>query len=377
MNITIQEVNNKKTINDFVNLPYQLYKKNDFWVPPIKGDEKKALLAKSNPAFEFSKTRFWVAYKDGRCVGRIGAIINQLWIDKNNQKLGRFTRPEFVDDPEVAKALFNTVETWLKEEGMEGMHGPLGFSNLDHQGLLIEGHDWLPSVASDYHFAYYQNHFEAQGLEKEIDWLEFRITFPESLPEKSVKVAGMIKKRYGLKTINFTTKKELEPYKKKVFNLFNEAFAELFGTFPLTQEMKDFYINKYFPILNPRYVKVILDKEGEMAGFLIALPSLSKAMQKAGGKLLPLGWWHISQALSKPSEMDLMLTGVRPEFQKLGLAALLTNELWKTANDDGIKFVETTGMLENNHVAIQMWKSFDHIQHKRKRCFIKHFPEQE
>lgn len=264
-----------------------------------------------------------------------------------------------------------TVENWFRSEGMIEVQGPLGFSNLDHQGCLIEGHDWLPSVASDYHMDYYLEHFEALGYEKEIDWLEFRITFPEALPEKSFKVADMLIKRYGLKPINFTSSKEIEPYKAKVFELFNKAFSELFGTFKLPPKLIEFYINKYFPILNPKYVKIILDKEDEMAGFLIALPSLSKAMQKAKGKLFPLGWWYIMQALKKPAEMDLMLTGVKPELQKMGVAALLMNDLWKTAQADGVKHVETTGMLENNNVAIQMWKSFDHIQHKRKRCFKK------
>ena len=181
----------------------------------------------------------------------------------------------------------------------------------------------------------------------------------------------MIMKRYGLKIVLFENKKELEPYKKQIIDLFNDAFAELFGTYPLTQEMKQFYIEKYFPILNPKFVKVILGKDDEIYGFIIAMPSLSKAMQKAGGKLLPFGWWYIMQALKHPQEMDLVLTGVKPEYQKMGIAALLTNELWKTANNAGIQFVETTGMLENNHVAIQMWKSYEHIQHKRKRCYMK------
>ena len=180
------------------------------------------------------------------------------------------------------------------------------------------------------------------------------ITFPDALPEKSFKVADMLKTRYGLKPYNFTSSKELQPFTQEVFDLFNEAFANLFGTFKLTQKMIEFYKAKFVPTLNPRYVKLIMDKEDKMAGFLIALPSLSKAMQKAKGKLFPFGWWYIMKALKNPTEMDLMLTGVRPEFQKLGVAALLMNDLWQTANEDGIKFVETTGMLENNHVAIRI-----------------------
>jgi GNAT superfamily N-acetyltransferase len=373
MDLIIKEVKTGKELNDFVNLPYRLYRNDKYWVPPFKLDEKKSLIPEKNPASEISRSKLWVAYKGGECVGRIGGIIIPIWIEKNGRKMGRFTRPEFINDIEVARALFAKVEEWLRSEGMEGMHGPLGFSNLDHQGLLIEGHEWLPSVASDYHFAYYHPIYEQLGFEKEIDWLEFRITFPTEMPEKSYKVAEMLKSRYGLRSVNFTTKKELEPYKEKIFELFNKAFSELFGTYQLPEKLAMFYINKYFPILNPRYVKVVHDANNELAGFIIGLPSLSRALQKAKGKLLPFGWWYLQKALSKPKEMDLMLTGVKPELQKLGVSALLMNELWLQARKDGVSYVETTGMLENNHVAIQMWKSFDYIQHKRKRCFSKMF----
>jgi GNAT superfamily N-acetyltransferase len=373
MAIEIREVTTAKQINEFVDLAYRLYKGNAYWVPPLKDDERKALLSDQNPAMAFCKAKFWLAYKNGKCVGRIGGIVNPMWNDKTEEQLARFTRPEFEDDPKIADILMGTVEQWAKSEGMNGLMGPLGFSNLDHQGLLVEGFDQLASVASDYHMSYMQGHFDRLGFQKEIDWLEFRITFPEALPEKSYKVAEMLKTRFGLVSVNFTTKAELEPYKQKIFALFNQAFAGLFGTYELPEKLIWYYINKYFPAINPRYVKVILDKEGEMAGFIIAMPSLSAAMQKASGKLLPFGWWHLKKAIDKPKEMDLMLTGVRPDLQKLGVAALLMNDLWATANSDGVKFVETTGMLENNSVAIQMWKSFDHVQHKRKRCYRKMF----
>jgi hypothetical protein len=373
MNLVIKEVSTRRELNDFVNLPYRLYKSEKFWVPPLKIEERNVLIPKKNPAFEFCKVKLWVAYRHGECIGRIGGIIIPAWIEKTGEKIGRFTRPEFINDLEVASALFSQVELWIRSQGMDGMHGPMGFSNLDHQGLLIEGQEWLPSIGSDYHFAYYQAIYQQLGFEKEIDWLEFRIAFPKVLPEKSFKVAEMLKTRYGLRVVNFSTKKELDPYKGKVFALFNKAFSELFGTYPLPEKLTQFYIQKYFPILNPRYVKIVLDKDDEMVGFIIGLPSLSEAMQKANGKLLPFGWWHLQKALSKPKEMDLLLTGVKPELQKLGVAALLMNEIWLAANNDGIQFVETTGMLENNSVALQMWKSFDHIQHKRKRCFRKMF----
>ncbi len=373
MSIKIVEVLDQGQRKKFVDFPYQLYKNNPYWVPPMKADELSAITPEKNPAYDFCEAKFWLAYKGNQVVGRIGAIVNSLWIEKIGEKMGRITRIEFVDDFEVVKPLFLTAEAWLKEKGMIGVMGPLGFSNLDHSGVLVEGHDRIPCMASDYHFDYYKGHIENLGYEKRIDWLEFRITFPDALPEKALKVSEMIKKRYSLQSVNFTSKAELEPYREKIFKVFNEAFSGLFGTFRLPERLVKFYIDKFFPALNPRYVKVILDKEGEMAAFLVALPSISKALQKAKGKLFPFGWWHLKKALDKPSEMDLMLTGVKPELQKLGLAAILMNDLWKTANSDGVKFVETTGMLEDNHVAIQLWKSFDHIQHKRKRCYKKMF----
>jgi len=280
---------------------------------------------------------------------------------------------EFIDDPAVSKQLFTVAENWLKEKGMIGAMGPLGFSNLDHAGVLIEGHEWLPSIASDYHFAYYQNHFENSSYLKEIDWLEFRISLPEETPAKASRLADLIQKRHHLNILNFTTKKELEPYKEKIFNVFNDAFADLFGTFKLPKKLIRFYVSKYFPILNPRYVKIITSQEDQLMGFIIAIPSLSKAMQKAKGKLFPFGWWHIKKSLENPCEMDLMLTGVDYKSQKLGFVSILMNELLKTSNADGLRFAETTGMLENNYVAIQLWKSFDHVQHKRKRCYRKMF----
>lgn len=369
MDFVIEEVTTAKALKDFVDLPYRLYRKEKNWIPPMRHDEMNALIAEKNPAFEFCKVKFWVAYSKGKCVGRIGGIIIPPWNEKQHDATGRFTRPEFENDKELARALFDTVGAWLKKEGMSSMAGPLGFSNLDHQGLLIEGHDWLPSIASDYHFAYYGSIYEELGFAKEIDWVEFRITFPKELPEKSVKVGELIINRYGLKVVNFKSRKEMELYKEKIFELFNKAFSDLYGTYPLPEKLCQYYIDKYFGILNPRYVKIILDSSEQMAGFIIGMPSLSVAMKKANGRLLPFGWYHLMQALEHPREMDLLLTGIKPELQRLGVSSLLLNEIWREANKDGVEFVETTAMLENNSVAIQMWKMFDHIQHKRKRCY--------
>lgn len=373
MSIEIKEVKTKKDIKEFVDFQFSLYKGNKFWVPALKSDEIKSLTPEKNPAMDFCDYSFWLAYKNGKVVGRIGGIIIALRNEKSGEKIARFTRPEFIDDFEISEALLKTVEDWAVKKGMEGIQGPLGFSNLDHQGLLIEGHDWLPSVASDYHADYYAKHYERLNYTKEIDWLEFRITFPDELPAKAIRINEMVKQRYGMTSLNFNSKEELLPYKDKIFDVFNDAFQELFGTYVFPDKLKKFYSDKYFPILNPKFVKMLADKEGKLIAFIIALPSLSKAMQKANGKLFPFGWWHLKRALEHPEDMDLMLSGVLPEYQSKGLVALLITDLWETARQHGIKYVETTGMLENNNVAIQLWKSYDHIQHKRKRCYRKMF----
>lgn len=370
--IVIQPVDTPAQLREFVELPYRLYRGNKYWVPPMINDELAALNKNANPALDFCDLRMWIARRNSLTVGRIAAIVNHRWIAKNNgRQCGRLSRYDCIDDENVSRMLFSTAEQWLQSQGMHEVEGPLGFTNLDHQGVLIEGFDRLPSVGSEYSMPYYHTHFERQGYTKVMDWLEFRITFPAELPEKSFRVAQNIAERYNLHCRSFKTKAELRAQAPRIFSLFNDAFGSLFGAYPFPEKLMQFYIDKYMPVLVARYVKVVEDGAGTLAGFIIALPSLSRAMQLSGGKLWPLGWWHIMRALRRPTEIDLLLTGVRPELQRLGVAALLMNELWQTARADGVRFVETTGMLEDNHVALQMWKSFDHEQHKRKRCYGK------
>ncbi len=365
----IREVKSKKDIRDFVNFQFDLYKGNAFWVPPIKADEIKQLDKNHNPAFSFCDAKFWTVWDKGKCVGRIGAIINKLYNEKIGKKMGRFSRVEFIDDPAVSKLLFETAENWLKEQGMEAVHGPLGFTNIDNQGLLIEGFDFLPSIASVYHYPYYQKHIESLGYKKENDWVEFRLTI-EEIPEKAQRLADLIKKRNNLEVVHFSEKKDMKVYLRDVFHLLNKAFAELPYVAPFPDDLIDSLASKYFKVLNPKYI-VVIKKEGKLVAFIVGLPSLSEAMQKAKGKLFPFGFIHIMKAMKNPEVMDLLLTGVDPEYQKLGLPAILINELQHAIIENGIKFVETTGMFETNQKGIAHWKSYKHIQHKRRRAFVK------
>lgn len=373
MSIIIKACTSAADFKAFVQFPFDLYKGNQYWVPPMKKDELNALQPATNPAFQHCDAQFWIAINNGKVVGRVGAIINKLHNEATAEQLCRVSRIEFVDDKNVSAALLQQVEDWAKEKGMLGVHGPLGFTNLDHQAIMIEGFDHLPSIASEYHLPYYLSHFDAAGYGKEMDWVEFRLKQEKQLPEKALKLNDMIRNRYSLKVIHFTTRSELKAYANKIFDLLNIAFGELFGFVKMDKTLADFYINKYFSILNPKFVKVVEDKDANVIGFIISLPSLSEAMQKANGSLLPFGWWHLTQALKKPKVVDLLLTGIHPNWQAQGVSALLITELSKVLIEHGVEYVETTGMLETNEKAINNWKTFDHIQHKRKRCFRKMF----
>ena len=371
-NIEVHEVANQTMLKEFVMLPYSLYRTNSVWVPPLIADEYALLSPTSNPAFQFCDVKMWIATQNGKTVGRIMTIINHLWIEKNKLQYGRLSRFECTNNHLVADALLATAEAYLRSKDIMAVHGPLGFCNLDHQGVLTEGFECLPSVASEYSMDYYPKFFVRNGYSKQTDWIEFRLTLPKILPLKVNQVAQYVEQRYGLRCKTLASKKELKAYIPRMFELFNHAFSHLFGTFAFNDAMKQFYAQKYINTLQPKYIKVVERTDTELVGFIIALPSLSEAMQKANGKLWPLGWAHILKALHQPKVIDLLLTAVSPEYQKLGVASLLMSELWCTAIADGVQYAETTGMLEDNKVALQMWEMMEHVQHKRKRCYIKY-----
>jgi len=369
MAITIKEVITKLDRKQFVNFQFDLYKNNKYWVPPLKNAEIKSL-TKDNPANDFCDSRFFLAYKDGKCVGRIGAIINRNYNEKINQRFGRINRIEFIDDYEVSEKLIATAIAWFKEQQMEYVHGPLGYTNLDTQGLLIEGFDHLPSIASVYHLPYYKEHFEKLGFEKENDWIEFRLTITEAPFTKARRGAEMIKKRYGVDVLNFSSISELKPYTKKIFEILNEAFQFLPYVSSFNEKTIQLYADKYFKILNPRYIKIAV-KDGQPIGFFVGMPSLSIAMQKANGHLFPLGIFHILKALKKPEVVDMLLTGVLQDYQNAGIAVVLVSALQEEMMKTGITQLETTGIFETNQNVITNWKNYEHIQHKRRRCYVK------
>ncbi len=366
----IVEVKTKAQRKQFVDFQFRLYRNNAFWVPPLKGDELKAIDASQNPAFENCDARFWYIEQEGQVVGRIGAIIHYDYNKKTGVAYGRINRMEFIDDEKVSTALFDLAEDWFRQKKMTDIHGPLGFSNLDTQGLLIEGFDYLPSIGSVYHHEYYLRHFEKYGFKKENDWVEFRLKLTEAPVKKAQRGADLIKRRFGFEMLSFTSKAEMQPYAEPIFKVLNEAFQDLPYVSRFSDKMIQLYSEKYFKVLDPNFVKIVL-KDQQIVGFLVAVPSLSKAMQKAKGKLFPMGFYHLYKALKNPSELDLLLTGVEPEFQSSGVAVILFSEIQQEMLKRNLEYMETTGVFETNHNVIANWKNFEHIQHKRRRCFCK------
>ncbi|MFN8289668.1 MAG: hypothetical protein U0U70_05405 [Chitinophagaceae bacterium] len=371
MPVTIIECRSAGDLKRFADFPYTLYKNDPYWVPPLKQQELSALRPTANPALKQLTAAFWIAVKDGKVAGRTGAVIHPADNSQPGKKLCRLTRTEFINDKEVSAALFRAAEDWARQQGMDMIHGPLGFTNLDHQGVLVEGFEHLPSMASEYHLPYYQDHFTANGYEKEMDWVEFRLKLDKAIPEKALKLNDMIQQRYKLKVVHFNSTAELKSYAIKIFLLLNIAFSSLFSFVPLDEETQKFYAQKYVRLLNPSFVKAVEDKDGHTVGFIISMPSMSRALQKAKGRLFPFGWYHLRRAAGKPQVVDLLLTGIHPDWQAQGISAILITELQKVMQAHGVEYVETTGILETNDKAINHWKNYEHIQHKRKRCYIK------
>lgn len=371
MSIVIKEVVSKRDLKRFISFPDKLYAGNKYWIPPLHSEEMNTLHKDKNPAFDFCDVKYWLAYKDGKIVGRIAGIIVTRYIKKWKNKYARFGWVDFIDDDNVSKALFDTLETWAKEKGMGAVHGPLGFTDLDPEGMLIEGFDELGTTVTIYNYPYYPEHLERLGYKKDIDWVEFEVEVPDKLPEKIERIAAVVKKKNKLQILKATKSKDLLPYTKEIFQVINDAFEPLYGVVPLTEKQIDKYIEHYFSMIRPDFVSLILDEQNKIAAFGITMPSLSKAFQKAKGKLFPLGLFHIMKALKKNDRVDLYLVAVRPDLQGKGVNSLLFNNLFNTYKSNNIIKAETNPELESNTKVQAQWKFFKRRQHKRRRCYIK------
>jgi len=372
MAIAIQEVHTKSDLNAFIDYPHRLYAGNPYWVPSLRREERRTLSREGNPAFAYCDARLWLAVEGNRVVGRIAGIINHRHREKWGQPYMRFGWFDIKDDCEVSKALLGRVERWARKTGLAAVHGPMGFTNLDHAGMLVEGFEELATQAAAYNYAYYQEHMAAAGYEKDVDYLEYKMPMPESVDPKITKLAQVVLKRNNLRILEVKNKKELLPYARELFNMLGAEYEHLYGVVPLTEEQVNAYIDQYFGFISPEFVPVIVDTEGHMVAFGVTLPSLSEALQRSKGRFFPFGALHLMRALKKNDRADLLLVAVAKEYQGRGVNAVLINRMFEVFRDFGIQKVESNPELETNIAVQAQWKHFKRRQHKRRRIFIKH-----
>lgn len=379
MAIAIKKVETKSELKDFIRFNYELYKDNAYSVPDLLEDVLDTFNPQKNPAYDFCESDQFLAYRDGEIVGRVAAFINHKANSTWNTKSVRFGWIDFIDDLEVSDALLKTVEEWGRAKGCDKIIGPLGFTDLDPEGMLVWGFDQLSTMATIYNYPYYPEHMEKLGYEKEADWLELKIFVPvdknKAKEEKYFRVAEFVKKRLNLRVRKFKSVKEIKEsgYVYKMFDLINTAYAPLFGYSELTRRQVDKYANQYLPLIDPRFVPVIENEAGEPIGVGIAMPSLATALQKAKGKLFPLGWFHLLKALKfgRPKVLDLLLVAVHPDYQNKGVNAMLFADMIPIATEMGIEYAESNPQLETNDKVVSMWDNLNTEHHKRRRCYQK------
>lgn len=370
--ITIKEVKTRKDLRIFAGFNEKMYRDNPEAIPDLISDEINNFTPSKNPAFEYARSKQFLAYKDGECVGRIGAIISSKANNKWNRKRIRFTRVDFIDDFEVSAALFKAVEDWGRQEGMTEIHGPMGFCDLDQEGMLVEGFDYKGMFITIYNAPYYKDHLEKLGYTKSVDWVENRITIPQEEPEIFKKMAKRVMEGNELKIVKAKNRREIRKYIPQIFEVINDTYSHLYGEVELTDAQIKKYVSQFILLVNCKYVVMVADKNDEMIGFALAVPTLGDASKKCHGKLFPFGWYKILRAPFVSKEvLELFLVGVKDKYKKMGVPAVLMEEMMRVAIEDGFKYAESGPMLEDNIAIQSLWKRFERIQHKRRRCWIK------
>jgi hypothetical protein len=370
--IEIKELRSKSDLNKFIAFPNKLYKGNKYRVPQLHAFEKSALSPKKNPAFDFCEAKYWLAYKNGEIVGRIAGIIshksNEIW----KENYIRFGWIDFINDYDVSTALIKTVEDWAKLLNMEAVHGPLGFSDFDLEGMLVEGFDEIGTQAVIYNYPYYPEHMENYGYKKDTDWVQLEVKIPEKVPEKVQRISELIQKKYNLRLLKLKKAKDILPYAKSLFEIINESYTNLYGFVPLTEKQITYYTKQYFSMVNPKYIGLVVDKDNKLVGFGLSFLSLSKALMKANGKLFPFGFIPILKAMKKNDTIDLLLHAVKPKYFNKGVPAIFYANMTQTCINEGVRTAITSHILEDNKPSIQMFNPYETRQHLRRRIYIKH-----
>ena len=374
-NIDIRRVNNQKELKQFVQFYYDLYRNNDCVVPFLFLDEMSTLRKDKNPSFECCDAEYFMAFKDGKMVGRVAGIINRRANERWDRKQVRFGWFDFVDDTEVSAALLKAVEEWGKEKGMTEIAGPLGFIDTDREGMLVEGFDQLSTMYVNYNYPYYPQHMECLGgFEKDNDYVEMKVKVPEVVPEKFAKITDMVRKRYGLRVHKFTRKELIdEGYGRKVFDLLNATYKDLYGFSQLSDAQINRLVNDYIKIADLNLVTAIFDGDN-MVGFGITFPSFSRAMQKTrDGRFLPFGWWQMLKILKwhKTNTVDLLLIGVLPDYRGKGANALIFDDLIRWFQRYNFEWAETGPQMETNEGVLSQWQYLESTIVRRHRCYKK------
>ena len=369
--IKIIQVTNKKELKQFVTFPFQLYKDCKYWVPPLIKDEMETLDATKNPVFKNADASYYLAYKDGKIAGRIAVIINHLEVKEIGKKKVRFGWLDMIDDIEVTKALLEEVFETGRANNLEYAEGPVGFSNMEKAGILTKGFDELNTMITWYHHPYYTKHMEQLGFKKQATWVEYSLSIPDEAFEKVRKFSKLIRERYELTVIRFKNKKEILPYVDAMFGLLNKTYDTLQTFVPIQQYQIDYYKEKYFSFIHPDYITCIKDIDGKLIAFSVVMPSFSKALKKANGRLMPFGWYHILQAQKKNYKAAFYLIGIDPEYQGKGVTAIIFEEMQQLFNAKGIHTVETNPELIENTAVQLLWKDYSPVQHKERSTYRK------
>ncbi len=372
MGITITEVHSKRDLRKWVRFPVALYRDDTYFVPFLEPDEMETFSRDKNPAYAFCETRLFLAWKDGKLVGRIAGLINHAYNKKWGKNAIRFTRFDFIDDYEVSEALFDKVVGWGKEKGYTEIMGPIGFTDMDHEGMLVEGFEEMNLSITFYNHPYYLEHMERLGLRKDIDWIEFRINVPAQPDPRIRHIAQHLQKKYDFRVVTYTDRKVLYKEAFEAFGLIDRAFSVLYGTVPLTSEVIKHAVDSYIPVVNPEYICSVKDKDGRILGFGAMVPSIAKALKKCDGRLLPFGVFPLLRALKGQNDtLEMFFVAVDPAYQTKGVPAILIDTLSEVLIKNGVKYCETGPMLETNGAVHSMWSRFEKRQHRRRRCYIK------